>query len=102
MKRSRDNRIRLYAEIRRDYQYRRDAFTEDTARELVAKYVVDHFLKEPDRILFQSYVDAGSIRDLAADMKVSKSRLGREIKRIRESLETEIKTNIKKYERIVL
>ena len=77
---------RTFREVCEDYAFDPSIFSTEDDRTRRVKEIIDKELPQVDRVLFLSYVDCGSLRNLARRIGVSEFTAQREIARIRKDI----------------
>lgn len=80
--------IRDYRELRPDYAFDPSIFNEEPEKVARVKEIIDTRLPQVDRVIFLSYVDCGSLRQLGQRLGLSYATLQKEIARIRKTILT--------------
>lgn len=79
----------LYAMIQPEYEPDRDIFRPDSARMHRLKEAVER-LPDADKVIIRLYAELQSLRKLAALLGVGRDTMGREVRRIRETIMNEM------------
>ena len=78
-----NNVVRTYKEIKKDYAFDPDIFTEEDDRARRVKWIIDNRLSQVDKTLILLYADCASYRQLGARLRLSHMTARKEIQRIK-------------------
>lgn len=82
--------VRLYKQIRPDYEYVPRAIEGESNRAQLLKWVCSNRLETGEKALVYLYAELGSITDLAQMLRVGRSTLGDELLRIKRKIKDEM------------